>query len=485
MSHRQVVILANVGNRDVLYEGKELRPAREKGEELLGHFDEESSQIELPILNASLRYISSLHARYPEVRNKGERAPRVGLFATDQNDSPHRDTDTVNLAKIAEKKLPQMFPESRENTALRLNRKKPVSVQKITDNPARYDLMYRYYESFFKNQRRLGDPEGWLCFVLTSGGTPAMNAMLILHAIQHFGENCVQIYTSPGGEPIEMRVGKQIAEADARRRFNEVLQARQFRAARRIAKDAFSGYRLSACAYADYRLAFDFRLARIKCDEAVRMAEDGDKDLLERHAEQIANLECGEENPPLLIQELLYNLEIKYLNGEYVDVLGRAFRLQEALLTWVVEQNTTIRTGERKRLLPDQQEAVGRVPGLRESLERYRTTEGKNLELGREINRVSLLAIVEHLANPNSGLSDDRRERASSAARAAKGIEKLASLRNRTILAHGFEGVSEERFKDEYGPDDLSLSLREALGGVLGGDLPANPFSELAQRLKF
>lgn len=57
---RKVLILANVGNRDVTYKGQELRPAREKGEELLSRFEEASPEIELPILFPSIRYIESL-----------------------------------------------------------------------------------------------------------------------------------------------------------------------------------------------------------------------------------------------------------------------------------------------------------------------------------------------------------------------------------------------------------------------------------------
>ena len=89
-----------------------------------------------------------------------------------------------------------------------------------------------------------------------------MNAMLLLHSIRHFGSNCVQIYVPPGEEPVEMRVGRQIAEADARRRFNEALDSLQFRAAASIAESSFGGYRVAACRFAEHRLSFDLRQAR-------------------------------------------------------------------------------------------------------------------------------------------------------------------------------------------------------------------------------
>jgi hypothetical protein len=484
---RKVLILANVGNRDVLYGGEELRPAREKGEELLARFDEAASQIELPILSSGLRYVESLSYRYSEILGRNQDAPRVGIFCTDQEDPRHRQNDTLMYARIAEKKLPRMFPNSKGNDGLRLNNKNPVIVDRISDNPARYDRMYRHYERFFDEHPRIQDPENWLCFVLASGGTPAMNAMLILHAVQHFGENCVQVYVPPGEEPTEMRVGKQIADADARRRFNEALDSRQFQAAARIAARSFGGYRVSACTYADHRLAFDFRRAVEECERAVQMAEGDVRDFLERHVEVIHRLERGASVPAQqkeLIAEVFYNLEVKHRNGEYVDVLGRAFRLAEALLTWAVETNTSIRSGKNAKL-SNQENAVNEVPGLRECLAGYTSDEIGTFDFNHTLDRPTLLAIAECLTEPQVELSEDRKAPTERAVQVAKRIKGLADLRNKTILAHGFEGVSEERMKEEYGSDTLVEDLRVSVGEALGRNLSTNPFLELAERLRF
>lgn len=490
---RKVLILANIGLRDVLYGGEEIKPAREKGAKLIESYEQDEQvleDIELPILSSGLRYIESLGHRYPEVLGRNEKGPRMGLFCTDQSDPRYQQNDTVMYAHIAEKKLLQMFPpDSSANKGLRLNNKKKeaVTVDKISDNPARYDRMYRHYERFFDRNRRIQDSENWLCFVLASGGTPAMNTMLILHAVQHFGENCVQVYVPPGEEPTEMRVGKQIADADVRRRFNEALATRQFRAAGRIAADSFRGYRVPACVYADHRLAFDFRRAAEECERAVDMAEGEPRELLERHAEDANRLEHGASTlaeQRELISEVFYNLEAKYLNGEYVDLLGRAFRLAEAILTWAVEANTSIRGGSNARL-SKQEPAVSEVDGLRECLSDYTSDEIGKFDFDHMLDRPTLLAIAECLAEPQVALPEDRKSQVKKAVQVANSIKGLADLRNKTILAHGFEGVSEERLIAEYSSNTLVNDLREGVGQALGRDLSTNPFLELAETLKF
>ncbi len=485
--NRKVLILANVGSRDVFYRGEEIKPAREQSEELLASFEQVSQDVQLPILLPGLKFIESLSFKYPELLERGGNAPRVGLFCTDQEDPRHRENDTVGFARIAEKKLPELFPNRSENKGLRLNQKRPVIIEVIRDNPARYDRMYRAYARFFTDNARLGASEETLCFVLASGGTPAMNAMLILHAVQHFGENCVQVYVPPGEEPVEMRVGKQIAEADARRKFDEALGGVQFRAAARIASDAFGGYREPACEYAEHRLAFDFREARDLCEKAVGMAEGGARDLLEDHAEVSGRLERGASNrsdQALLIEELFYNLEVKHESGEFVDVLGRTFRLAEALLTWVVETNTSIRTGKNAKL-SKQEAAVNEVPGLRGFLQSYKSDEIGRFDFGRELNRPALMAVAEYLIEPQSGLAEEPRGQVERAVEVARSIKKLADLRNDTILAHGFEGVSEEDIVREYDSNTLVEDLRTSVSSALGRDLSTNPFFELAEKLKF
>jgi CRISPR-associated protein (Cas_Cas02710) len=487
-------MLANVGSRDVIFDGKELKPTREEGEKLLGRYDEVAEHVELPILWAGLRHIESLGRRYSEVLDR-DVPPVVVLFCTDQQDPAYRANDTAAFAGVISRKLPQLFPDRSENEGLRIRQgKKLLWTFPIRKNPARYDHMYTFFEAFFQTNPFVARPEEWLCFVMASGGTPAMTSMLLLHAIQHFGENCVQVYVTPGQGAATMLAGEHVVRAGAQRRFNEALEVMQFRAAARIVEDVLEGgERATASRYAEHRLAFDFERAVEQCLKTLRQISSGGlRDHLEQQAAVLEQLEMGTSDSarrPILIAELFYNLEVRYACGEFVDVLGRAFRIQEALLTWMVEENTGVRTGRRKTLFSDGgsslEEEVRSVPGLEAFLINYRTRENAKLELKQEINRTALFAISQHLCNPQAGLPEERCQQASMVVEVAESIERLARLRNETIIAHGFRGVSEGDLIDAYGAESLVEDLRENVGAALGMSLCANPFFELARLLRF
>lgn len=481
---RKVLILANVGNRDVRYAGDstefrskiEQDAARSTGDMLLEHYEEVAGNTELPIIQRGLKYIESLQYKYEEVLGRGEKAPGVELFCTDQEE-PHA-KDTIGFARIVEKKLPELFPNSKENKGLRLQVRDPVTINATRYNPSRYDYMYDFYGEFFAGKKADWEPEEWLCFVLTSGGTPAMNAALILHAIQHFGTNCVQVYVPDRDEPSELRLGEEMLRAATERRFNETLDTSQFRAAAgTLEASSRADYRVHACRYAEHRLAFDFRRAMDHCRDAIRNSEGEKKRFLESHERDTSRLVQGGEdlnNRVLLIEELFYNLEVKYRPGEFVDALARVFRLQEALLGWVVQRETGIKTDEDK---PIEEEEARSVPGLWEYILE------KNPR-GTKINRRSLTEVSGYLLKPQAGLPAERVEVVSKVRKTANKIDALGNLRNRSIIAHSFEGVSEAEIKGIY-KGDLIEDLRKGMGDALSKNLTMNPFIELAGRLKF
>ncbi len=482
---RKVLILANVGNRDVRYAGdstevlSRIEPdaARSTGDLLLEHYEDVAQSIELPIIQRGIRYIESLKYKYEKVLGRGQDAPRVELFCTDQEE-PHA-KDTIGFARIIEKKLPGLFPNSRENKGLRLKDKNPVIINTTRYNPSRYDYMYDFYGEFFAEKEADWESGEWLCFVLTSGGTPAMNAALILHAVQHFGENCVQIYVPDRDEPSELRLGEEMLRAATERRFNEALDASQFRAgARTLEASSRADYRVHACRYAEHRLAFDFRRAMDHCRDAIRESLGETKRFLESHERDTSRLVQGGgdlDNRTLLIEELFYNLEVKYRSGEFVDALARVFRLQEALLGWVVQRETGIKTDEDK--LIEEAEARSIVPGLWE----YVVEKSPR---GTKINRRSLTEVSGYLLKPQAGLPTGRVEEVSRIRKTANSLDALGQLRNKSIIAHSFEGVSEAEIEGIY-KGDLIEDLRAGVGNALNRDLSVNPFFDLAEKLKF
>ncbi len=487
---RRALILANVGSRDVSYTGGKLEgrldpkegilPPRTLGGILLREYEVAKDNIELPIIEKGIRHVESLDYKYPEVLQRGADAPVVGIFCTDQEDPRYRGSDTIEFAKILRRKLPEVFPTRKENKGVRLNDEASVTIHAVGDrDPSRYDDMYAYYEVFFATEERYRNPDEWRCFVLTSGGTPAMNAALILHAVRHFGESCVQVHVPREDEASELRIGEEMLRGATERRFNEALETLQFGAAARILADTSrEDYRAHACRYAAHRLGFDFRGAADHCRAAIRAAHGDAKRYLERHERLTGRLAQGRSdwaNRPLFIEEVFFNLEVKARLGEYVDALARVFRLQEALLGWVVRNEIGIETDEDRVVEEKEAEAV---PGLWE----YMATK---LRQPPKINRYSLTVIAGYLLKPEAGLPEERRERIAQVRGAANKINKLSNLRNRTIVAHGFEGVSEKDVFRVYGSDTLVEDLRAMVSVALDRPLSDNPFFDLAERLKF
>jgi hypothetical protein len=486
---RRALILANVGSRDVRYTGedldghadesRELTPRR-MGAFLLRECENAKDDIDLPILGKGIGHIESLSYKYPEVLQRGNDAPTVGLFCTDQEDERYRESDTIEFAKVVQTKLPQMFPNSKDNKGIRLSDKRSATILPIGEHdPSRYDDMYSFYAGFFAEKARDWIPLEWRCFVLTSGGTPAMNAALILQAVRHFGENCVQIHVPREDEASELRIGEEMVRAETERRFDEALETLQFRAAARIlAETSREDYRAHACRYAADRLAFDFRGAVDHCRAAIRAAQGDVRKSLERHERLTVRLAQGRPewaNRHMFIEELFYNLEVKAQLNEYVDMLGRVFRLQEALLGWIVRSEIGIESDEDRVV---EEKEVERVPGLWEYM-------AEKLPSGTRINRRSLTVISGYLLKPAAGLPDERREKISKVRSAANKIDKLSNLRNKTIVAHGFEGVSEREVMQTWGSDTLVEDLRSTVAEALDRDLSENPFFELAERLRF
>ncbi len=484
---RKVLILANVGNNDVSYEGERedspagkgdgAVPARAMGEWLFGIYEDVVEDVVLPIIPKGIEYVESLKYKYEEVGGRGREAPSVELFCTDQR--PPHPKDTIAFAKIIQKKLPELFPNEK-GRILRLRDGDPVDINSSEQyNPSRYDDMYSFFEGVFERKASDWRPDESLCFVFTSGGTPAMNMALILHAVRHFGDSCVQIYVPDRGGASELRVGEEMVRAEVENRFNESLASFQFRSAAGMLESTGRGsHQAFACRYAEHRLAFDFRQAVDRCRDAIRMAHGEPKRFLEDHERRVGHLAQGGadlDNRALLIEELFYNLEVKYEVGEFVDVLGRLFRLQEALLGWAVQSETDIKTDEDKKIEKEETQSIN---GLTDYV-------AEKLSHGPKVNRYSLTMVTGYLVKPEAGLSEERREWVAKVRKSANKINKLANLRNNTIIAHSFEGVSERDIIRVHGSETLIEDLKTSVGDALGRDLSTNPFFELADRLRF
>ena len=93
-------------------------------------------------------------------------------------------------------------------------------------------------------------------------------------------------------------------------------------------------------------------------------------------------------------------------------------------------------------------------------MESYKTPKGEQLNWRRELNRIILEAVVGFFAKNDEKLQmvlNDFRD-----------IDQLAELRNKTLVAHGYQGVSKRIVEREFGAklEDILHMLDRIADGV-------------------
>ncbi len=462
-----ILIMANIGNSDLLIDGRRPSRPRPEGEAIWPRLSEH--QVELPILEPCLRFIRQQHPNA---------SARLICFYTDQPETPLttrpdrfgvslRDKDTIWFAQIATQVLP-----ARLSGWLQTAQAAPIEGPGGRDlNPSIYDEVFEAYRYLMT---RHVDRAVDLCYILTAGGIPACNFALQFHAIIAYAERCRFIYPPEGGRVSELRIGEQILAALQRASAIAALNQYDFPSALASARLARIGDPvIGLLEYAVYREAFDFRRARQAIERAERFASGS---LRERCAGLRDNLRQVSEqnNPAALLREVVYSAEIAFRNGRYADMLGRIFRFQEGVLRWIVERYLDLPTDMSKAAratnLARYLDQIDANPSLRDYLEQ-KTIDGQPLRYRDGPNRPVMQAMVEFLIS--GGVRADGRPWAGKHERARlqavfhilQRLDSLAELRNQSVIAHGFAGVSREEIDALYqgGADRIIHDLRDIL----------------------
>ena len=374
-----VVLLANIGQRDLLLGGQRIEPARAAAQGVLERFDECKDQLSLPMLSPLLDLVLREHEQV-----------QVVLYGTDQPEwvgAAHRERDTVHLAEVAIRLIRLRYA----------GRVEWAKAKVIDGNPSLYDDML----VFFRQQ--LSPRQSWTreverCYVCTVGGTPGANTGLMLAAIERFGERCETLYL-PEGEtrPVRMDVGEQMRRSVARRLARGQLESLSFAAAAALLEKAGAApWTVQLARYAADRYHFDFESAEKRLESA-RQACSGDwaaRTQCDRLREGLRRLLEGD--PRTLLRELCHNAVMAWHRHEYAAFLGLVFRFQEAMLRQMVEElyegiDTDV---DEDGSAPRFREAIETRPGLLAYL-RSQRINGRPLDYSRP-SRLLLEAMVRY-----------------------------------------------------------------------------------------
>ncbi len=463
-----IMLICTLGVRDLLLDNEQIRLPREKGKEILDDFTNYYSRLSYPIIQPALEYIFN--------DKKHERIDRVVLVVTDQNEKntkpAHRAKDTIEFARILQRVIEKHYGQKKIAQ---------INLVKITQNPNFIDEMYIFFGKTLDFNKALKMENLETCYVEQAGGIPSANMALLFQCINKFEEKCSPVYVSEKtGHAIPIKFTEAILH-DKRKallleladKFYYALLCDHLDSNKENEKLIFI---LSQ--YAQHRLCFDTSTAISIAKQGVGEFLSKDRNMFE---DFIVDLEkIGQKDHVSLISELYYNMTVKYSQKEFVDFLGRIYRFKEAVLRYLFEDNTGVstdidgKTGKPTVFFNFIEENTE----LRDFVTSEKTPQGSQINLS-SFGIPLLKACLKYFANKKSDTSYQE------IYEILQKFDILITLRNKSIVGHGFEGVSEEIVRSKYNGDildDLKLII-DKIFNLSGIAIPGNPFEKISSIL--
>lgn len=425
-------LIANIGNSDI---GTDKKPIFSPRNGQINIYDgsrelwesKDFENIELLLLDPVLRKIQETFE-----------ITRIYLFYTEQ--SPPHPQDTKFIAHIVKSALCSRYDFDETS----------IYLQSISKNPADYDEMLKLYRAEIYNIPESTDR----VFVSVAGGTQQQNFSAMLESVARFGEKTTMIYTPRGSEDVvEYGVGYEIYMRMITHRVDILKEMKVYGVAADLAAEygVLDSNEIKMLQAKNHRLLFNFESAQMIFNEI--------KDKIPEHQDEIYSaidklekLKSGDMR--VLIHELYENMLVKWEQGAYVDFLGRLFRFEEAVLRFVFERETNITTEKKKGGYANFVHYIEVHNSLLQFLKKggidpnwiepnrkvLRKILGFWVKKERKTKLGPIFGFIEKINEPEGN--------------------SLADLRNKSILAHGFESISKDRINELYDSDKLIDDLK-------------------------
>jgi len=468
-----MILISNIGNRDVVYQGKTLERdiIRQLGEELFNNYDGEKEKLTYPLLE-------------PMLRTFADRLKNIYLFVTNQEDRRVRNSDTLYLGQIIQKWIRDIYSIH-------------VNVIQYTNNPTDYEKVYRFFTNYFSQEESFIS-KAKKRIISLSGGTPQMNgALYVILSSLYFDGN--EFYNVFEGELIPVNHEKTINKILVKKSCLDLLKTNQYQSIvelLKISKLQNNQTLIVLLKYAQQRKNFDFEKAQEHLEHFLKLIP------VSLH-QQYRPFSLQETPNPLdLIKELFWNMEISYKNQNYLFFVALLFRLEEALLYEI--NNYLFRQKFKKDLNKKENHSEFSHYLEKEELNLWNSLQQKHFknlplkinpnDLGRpvffytatlklenqKVNDKSIKNILEIFDKINKyryrELNDEERIQKY---KDKKSTECLGDLRNSSIIAHGFVPISKEKIEKLYGEsiENLYLRLKSNLKQILGQFLDNKPLN--------
>lgn len=467
-------LIAVLGNSDIRYGGFPLdkKSFRAKTLELLesskqqGALDPDS--LGFPILEAL--------ARFPE--NMGfERFDGTLLVYTDQ-DPPHY-SDTCHLYEL----FKWWWTQRKDKEPWRNLGTEAPKGWKVEQQPYDYDYCLKSGKELARRfERRVNEKEGKAEFYISlTGGPPALYIGILLGFIERWGERVIPAYVPRGSSvAFPLNVSFALEMEKFKRTLRALVVAKSYKSAERFLKEcqALAGNhrrievirKLINAGYA--WINFDFKQSASLLNGVYTEIELENRPLVQALIEVVGRLRDEKESHErtrgllrALTEMVIVNLE----KGQYPYALGNMFRLHEGLMMYVLGNEYGVQFEDQgKRIKKDW---ISAQKELANFLDNYKVNGEQLLWRNREVNRRTLEAMMDFYAE-KGGVKD-------SVVSFLKALKELAELRNKTIIAHGYQGISREMLEERLGKgiDEFIEELKELAEDV--GERPPDFLDKL------
>ncbi|KAF0194306.1 MAG: hypothetical protein FD169_1873 [Bacillota bacterium] len=450
--------IINLGNSDINYESltSELLAANIETERKEGwdyraiakwisqNYETSRHKIDFPIVKQILK--------------QATRDDLVMLIGTDQHNKMSK-SDTYPAGELLKKVLQDGFWDDNRNRSF-----PNVTVRKLL-SPANLDKTYKFYLNLLENDADLKAIRGHVYGSIT-GGTQQMNSALLMVGVQVYNDRFSALYVPKEENDKSGQVEQLSISGNLVRKTKydflltglaTALNRRDYIAIVDILNDnsellaAFPQapwrYLRKFVTLLQLRLNFDFGCAVLVADKVGALSKEDagvnwyvnsvrNELLYLKEAVETEDYQRNAKQQCLLIRELYANLQWKLERNEWADVLSRIFRYQEAVLYYICSTNGAQFSvgGKEARKLYFDPAWISQHPEIGGYL------LNKNIIVDCPVNRHNLLGVAKFLA---------QQAEARDFVKSIEKWEKLADLRNKSVVGHGFRGVSSEHVLHE------------------------------------
>lgn len=406
-------------------------------------------RLSAPILEPVMRELRRLHGQIDG----------VVLVGTDQADEAHRHGDTLPAARVLVKLLKEKYSDVVKGNP------KPRG---YTGPPHNYAAACEAYRENILRDKALQTDH---VYVVCTGGTPACNTGLLLAAIERFRERCTVMYVPRDAAIVELPpVGRHLLARFRLEAVRGLLEHRDFMAV--AAMEGVPEHAKDVARSAAARLNLDFEAGYRLLTQALGRLESPPAEL--RDAQETGGLLADGDRVSVL-REVYWHARLKWRRDECADFLGRVWRLQEAALYAWYKQVTGLDLDDMSN-----HSAFGKwvqqTGILFQHLERSLPSP-----VDLRPSTFLLQKAMEVLVKVDGLLGDDLRARGKTILEAVSCLEKARELRNKSVIAHGFKGLSKSAILNAMNTDEPGLlGQLEALMAAMGIDVGEDPYAGLA-----